>query len=78
VDQVNTELSNNEILKHLTGEADQRFDLESNEIIGQVNTFLDYHDRDIFPSDTIKSTMYKAITAKLLSMTILNSIRYND
>jgi hypothetical protein len=78
VDQVNTELTNNEILKHLTGEADQRFDLESNEIIGQVNTFLDYHDNNMFPSDTIKSTMYKAISAKLLSMTILNSIRYND
>jgi hypothetical protein len=78
VDQVNTELSNNEILQHLTGEANQRFDLESNEIIGQINTFLDYHDRDVFPSDIIKSSMYKAISAKLLSMTILNSIRYND
>nr|AWB36250.1 hypothetical protein [Lactarius sp. (in: basidiomycete fungi)] len=91
--QVNTDKSGNELLnelvnqrddastrivQHITGEANQRFDLESNEIIGQINTFLEYHDNNSFPSDIVKATMYKAINSKLLAMTILNRIRYNS
>jgi hypothetical protein len=65
------------IIQHITGEADHKFDLESIEIQGQVDNFLNYHDNNMFPSDTIKTGMYKVIKAKLVGMSLLNSIRYN-
>jgi len=66
------------IMEHLTGEANNKFDLESNELIGQINTFLDYHDTELFPSDTIKSGMYQSIKSKIIALSILNSVRYKN
>jgi hypothetical protein len=65
------------ILEHVTGELDHKFDLESTQIMGEVETFIRYHDDNMFPSDTIKSSMYKTIRAKLVAMSVLNSLRYN-
>jgi hypothetical protein len=80
VDSINHYFPKNktELMRQITGNDDEQFLNESTQLIGEIDSFVKYHEESLFPSDTIKSGMYKVIKAKLIALTILNPIRYQN
>jgi hypothetical protein len=70
--------NHNELMTQITGNGDEKFLNESSQLIGEIDSFIKYHDESLFPSDGIKSGMYKVIKSKLIALTILNPIRYKN
>jgi len=67
---------NRRILKEITGEKEIRFDMESNMVLQQLTHFMDKGED--FPNNDLKIGMYNMIRAKLLALSSLSPMLYEN
>jgi hypothetical protein len=66
------------LLKQLTGENANKFEIETNTLVAQMNHFLVLNKTDIFPNQELKNTLYEVIKNKLVALSLTNKLLYDQ